>query len=54
MANRHDACDLTPVAAVEPFVAWSGGRDPCSPSSAHGFMGADREVVDGIAGFVIR
>lgn len=67
MANRNDACDLTPVAAVEPFVAWSGGRatvqwiggggggrDPCGPSSAHGFMGADREVVDGIARFVIR
>jgi dienelactone hydrolase len=67
MANRNDACDLTPVAAVEPFVAWSGGRatlqwiggggsgrDPCGPNSAHGFMGADREVVDGIARFVIR
>ncbi|HYD05763.1 MAG TPA: hypothetical protein VEC60_08555 [Reyranella sp.] len=67
MANRNDACDLTPVAAVEPFVAWAGGRatlqwiggggggrDPCGPSSAHGFMGADREVVDGIARFVIR
>ena len=67
MANRNDACDLTPVGAVEPFVAWAGGRatlqwiggggsgrDPCGPNSAHGFMGADREVVDGIARFVIR
>lgn len=67
MANRNDACDLTPVAAVEPFVAWASGRatlqwiggggtgrDPCGPSSAHGFMGADKEVVDGIVQFVIR
>lgn len=67
MANRKDACDLTPVAAVEPFVAWSagratlqwiggsgGGRDPCGPTSAHGFYGADAEVVEGIVRFVIR
>jgi len=67
MANRKDGCDLTPVAAVEPFVAWtdgratlqwigggSGGRDPCGPNSAHGFMGADAEVVDGIARFMSR
>lgn len=67
MANRKDACDLTPVSAVEPFVAWSGdratlqwiggagsGRDPCGPNSAHGFMGADAEVVDGIVQFIAR
>lgn len=67
MANRNDACEFTPATAVEPFVAWSqgratvqwiggsgGGRDPCGPNSAHGFMGADTEVVDGIARFVIR
>lgn len=67
MTNRKDACDLTPVAAAEPFVAWTGGRatlqwiggagsgrDPCGPNSAHGFWGADAEVVDGIARFVIR
>lgn len=67
MANRKDACDLTPVSATEPFVAWTGGRatlqwiggagsgrDPCGPNSAHGFAGADAEVVDGIAQFVIR
>jgi hypothetical protein len=67
MANRSDACTLTPVDKVEPFVAWSGGRaavqwiggsgsgrDPCGPSSAHGFMGADKEVVDGIVRFIIR
>jgi len=67
MATRKDACSLTPVSAVEPFVAWTGGRatlqwiggggdgrDPCGPSSAHGFYGADAEVVDGIARFVMR
>lgn len=67
MHNRNDACDVTPATAVEPFVAWSqgratvqwiggsgSGRDPCGPNSAHGFMGADAEVVDGIARFVIR
>jgi len=67
MANRKDACDVTPVAAVEPFVAWSQGRatvqwiggrgserDPCGPDSAHGFMGADAEVVDGIVRFIAR
>jgi hypothetical protein len=67
MANRNDACTLTPVDKVEPFVAWSegratvqwiggsgSGRDPCGPSSAHGFMGADKEVVDGIVRFIVR
>lgn len=67
MHNRNDACEVTPASAVEPFVAWSqgratvqwiggsgSGRDPCGPNSAHGFMGADAEVVDGIARFVIR
>jgi hypothetical protein len=67
MANRNDACAQTPVGKAEPFVAWTGGRatlqwiggsgggrDPCGPNSAHGFMGADKEVVDGIARFVIR
>ena len=65
--NRNDACDLTPVAAVEPFVKWSGGRasvvwiggsgggkDPCGPNSAHGLMGADGQVVGAIVGFVAR
>jgi hypothetical protein len=63
--NRNDACDLTPVSAVEPFVKWSGGRasvqwiggsgagkDPCGPNSAHGFMGADAQVVGAIVAFV--
>jgi hypothetical protein len=67
MANRNDACNQTPVGKVEPFVAWAGGRatvqwiggggsgrDPCGPNSAHGFMGADKEVVDGIVRFVVR
>ena len=67
MANRSDACEFTPPTAVEPFVAWSqgratvqwiggagGGRDPCGPNSAHGFMGADAEVVDGIVRFIVR
>jgi hypothetical protein len=67
MANRNDACEFTPATAVEPFVAWSqgratlqwiggagGGRDPCGPNSAHVFMGADAEVVDGIVRFMIR
>ncbi len=65
--NRNDACDLTPVSAVEPFVKWSGGRaslqwiggsgtgkDPCGPNSAHGFMGADGQVVGAIVGFIAR
>jgi hypothetical protein len=67
MANRNDACEFTPPTAVEPFVAWSQGRatvqwiggsgserDPCGPNSAHGFMGADAEVVDGIVRFIVR
>ena len=67
MHNRNDACDATPAKAVEPFVAWSqgratvqwiggsgSGRDPCGPNSAHGFMGADAEVVDGIVRFIAR
>ena len=67
MANRRDACEFTPPTAVEPFVAWSQGRatvqwiggsgserDPCGPNSAHGFMGADAEVVDGIVRFIAR
>jgi len=65
--NRNDACDLTPVSAVEPFVKWTGGRatlqwiggsgsgkDPCGPNSAHGFMGADGQVVGAIVGFIAR
>jgi hypothetical protein len=65
--NRNDACDLTPVSAVEPFVKWSGGRatlqwiggsgtgkDPCGPNSAHGFMGADGQVVGAIVSFIAR
>lgn len=67
MANRNDACEFTPATAVEPFVAWSqgratmqwiggsgSGRDPCGPNSAHGFMGADAEVVDAIVQFITR
>jgi hypothetical protein len=67
MANRNDACEATPAKAAEPFVAWSqgratvqwiggsgSGRDPCGPNSAHGFMGADAEVVDGIVRFIVR
>jgi hypothetical protein len=65
--NAPDAHDLTPPAAAEPFVKWSGGKatvawiggsgtgkDPRGPNSAHGFMGADAEVVDAIVGFVAR
>jgi hypothetical protein len=65
--NKSDACDLTPVSAVEPFIKWSGGKaslqwiggsgpgkDPCGPNSAHGFMGADSQVVGAIAGFIAR
>ena len=67
MANRNDACDATPATAAEPFVAWSQGRatlqwiggsgtgrDPCGPNSAHGFMGADAQVVDAIVQFIVR
>jgi hypothetical protein len=65
--NRSDACDLTPPSAVEPFVKWSEGRasvlwiggsgtgkDPCGPNSAHGYMGADGQVVDAITSFTLR
>jgi hypothetical protein len=65
--NRNDGCDLTPASAVEPFVKWSGGRasvvwiggsgggkDPCGPNSAHGFMGADGQVVGAIVSFIAR
>ena len=65
--NRNDACDVTPVSAVEPFIKWAGGRatlhwiggsgpgkDPCGPNSAHGFMGADGQVVGAVAGFIAR
>jgi hypothetical protein len=65
--NKNDACDLTPVSAVEPFIKWSGGKasvqwiggsgpgkDPCGPNSAHGYMGADAEVVGAIASFIAR
>ncbi len=34
MANRNDACELTPVGKAEPFVAWAGGRATCSGSAA--------------------
>jgi hypothetical protein len=65
--NKNDACDLTPVSAVEPFVRWASGKatvqwiggsgpgkDPCGPNSAHGFMGADGQVVGAIVGFIAR
>jgi hypothetical protein len=63
--NRNDGCEHTPPSAVEPFVKWSGGKariewiggsgpgkDLCGPNTAHGFMGADGQVVGAIAGFV--
>jgi hypothetical protein len=63
--NRNDGCDVTPASAVEPFIRWSGGRasvvwiggsgpgkDPCGPNTAHGFMGADGQVVGAIANFI--
>ena len=63
--NRSDGCEYTPPSAVEPFIKWSGGKaklqwiggsgpgkDPCGPNSAHGFAGADGEVVSALAGFV--
>lgn len=65
--NRNDGCDVTPASAVEPFIRWSGGRasvawiggsgpgkDPCGPNTAHGFMGADGQVVGAIVGFIAR
>ncbi|MGE0154548.1 MAG: alpha/beta hydrolase [Reyranellaceae bacterium] len=65
--NRDDACDFTPPSAVEPFLKWSEGRasvvwiggsgtgkDPCGPNSAHGYMGADGQVVDAITSFALR
>ena len=65
--NRNDACNLTPPSAVEPFVKWSGGKasvvwiggsgggkDACGPNSAHGFMGADGQVVSAIVEFIAR
>lgn len=64
--NRNDGCALTPLSAVELFVNWSGerarvtwiggagGGGPCGLNSAHGFAGADGEVVNGIASFVLR
>jgi hypothetical protein len=65
--NKNDGCDLTPVSAVEPFVRWAAGKatvqwiggsgpgkDPCGPNSAHGFAGADGEVVGAIARFIVR
>jgi len=65
--NKTDACDLTPVSAVEPFIKWAGGKaslqwiggsgpgkDPCGPSSAHGFMGADGQVVGAVVSFIAR
>jgi hypothetical protein len=65
--NRNDACELTPVSGVEPFIKWSGGRatvqwiggsgagkDVCGPNSAHGFMGADGQVVGAIVSFIAR
>jgi hypothetical protein len=63
--NKSDGCDLTPASAVEPFIKWSGGKatlqwiggsglgkDPCGPNSAHGYMGADGQVVGAIVGFI--
>jgi hypothetical protein len=65
--NRNDGCDVTPASAVEPFIKWSGGKasvqwiggsgpgkDPCGPNTAHGFMGADGQVVGAIVGFIAR
>jgi hypothetical protein len=65
--NKNDACDLTPPSAVEPFLKWSGGKatvtwiggsgpgkDPCGPNSAHGYMGADAQVVSATVNFIAR
>ncbi len=65
--HRNDGCDVTPPSAVEPFIRWSGGKatvqwiggsgpgkDPCGPNTAHGFMGADGQVVGAIVGFIAR
>jgi hypothetical protein len=67
LQNKSDACNLTPVSAVEPFIKWSGGKatlqwiggsgpgkDPCGPISAHGYMGADGQVVGAFVGFIAR
>ena len=35
-------------------VGNGGGKDPCGPNSAHGFMGADGQVVGAIVGFIAR
>lgn len=62
--NRNDGCQFTPASSAEAFAKWSGGKariewiggsgggDPCGPNSAHGFMGADGQVVGAIAGFI--
>ena len=65
--NRNDGCEMTPPSGAEAFAKWSGGRatlqwiggngggkDPCGPNSAHGFMGADGQVVGAIVGFIAR
>jgi hypothetical protein len=65
--NRNDGCQMTPPSGAEAFAKWSGGRasvqwiggsgagkDPCGPNTAHGFMGADGQVVGAIVGFIAR
>lgn len=62
--NQQEACSKTPAAAVDPFVAWSGGRaratwissgvhggDVCGPQHYHGFPGSEGQVVSAIAQF---
>ncbi len=62
--NRQEACNKTPASAVEPFIAWSGGKaratwidsgmaggNICGPMHYHGFPGSEAQVVSSIARF---
>ena len=64
--HRADECHVTPPTAVDPFVAWSGGKasvrwisnqgspvpNPCGPRGAHGFYMQDGAAVAAINGFI--
>ena len=64
--HRADECGVTPPTAVDPFVAWSGGKasvrwisnqgnpvpNPCGPRGAHGFYMQDDAAVSAINGFI--
>jgi hypothetical protein len=64
--HRADECHATPPSAVDPFVAWSGGKasvrwisnqgnpvpNPCGPRGAHGFYMQDGAAVAAINGFI--